>query len=114
MRMNRLVAAAAITFGLSSVAYATEPVAPTLDEMAGQSSIIQVQPDCHRDTVRHYLPEFDRRVWHHHGRHCRIILDEDVRRFDREDDPMRRYGHRRRDEGCVLMGSPPLTFEYCP
>jgi hypothetical protein len=109
MRINRLVAAAAVTIGLGSAAYAAEPVAP-LFEMPGADSIIEVQRDCHRDSRRHYLDEFGRRVWHHHTRRCNIRLDEDVDDYDYD---YRRYPRSGRS-GCFIAGSPPLTFEICP
>ncbi len=109
MRMNQLVAAAAVTLGLCSVANAAEPVAPKLS-LPGENSIIQVQRDCHRDSERHYLDDYDRRLWHHHvGRHCRVVLDEDphsgYRRYDRR--PMD-------DNHCQTLGTPGFSFRFCP
>jgi hypothetical protein len=65
-----------------------------------------VQRDCHRNSRRHYLPQYDERLWHHHGRRCRVILDEPYEDDDDDDDD---YDGRR----CSIIGAPPLTFRYC-
>ncbi len=114
MRLNALIAGAAITLGLCSSGYAAQLGGPSVDVpwIAGMTTT-PVQRDCHRSSRRHYLDEYGRRVWHHHNRYCRVILDEsfddDYSYNPRLYDP---YPGSRR--GCYIAGSPPLTFEYCP
>ncbi len=111
MRLNHFVVAAAMTLAFSSASLAAQPAAPKLDQdLLGTQMPILVARDCHRDSERHYLSDYDARIWHHHvGRHCRIVLDEDPPRHHHH-----HYDNYPHDEGCVIMGTAPFTFRFCP
>jgi hypothetical protein len=48
--------------------------------------------DCHREVLRHYLPDYGR-VWHRHrGSNCRVQI------YEREEGPTPGYG------GCIQVG----------
>ncbi len=72
--MTRMRTATAALFALcigtgAAVAVPESPVSKA------DGLVTKVQVDCHADIRRHYLPEYDRRVWHRHRQsNCRIIL----------------------------------------
>jgi hypothetical protein len=68
-------------FGASLVALAVGlcgqsaamPQAPV--SQAADGLVVQVAVDCHGDVRRHFLPQYDRRVWHRHRQsNCRVVL----------------------------------------
>lgn len=73
MKFIRAISAALIMLGvgMTGSASAMQP-APVVE---GGNLVVNVAIDCHTDVRRHYLPEYDRRVWHRHRpQSCRVIL----------------------------------------
>jgi hypothetical protein len=50
--------------------------------------VVKVQVDCHAGVRRHYLPEYDRRIWHRHRQsNCRVVIVDPPEDDDYEDRP---------------------------
>ena len=77
--------------GITGIASAL-PQAPAVE---ADGLVTKVQIDCHADVRRHYLPQYDGRVWHRHRQsNCRVILadpDFDDRPRDCHRDVRRHY-----------------------
>ena len=75
MKSIRAFSAALIALGVGMTGIASAlPQAPAVE---GDGLVTKVQIDCHADVRRHYLPQYDRRVWHRHRQsNCRVILAE--------------------------------------
>jgi hypothetical protein len=96
MRLGLLFLATAV--GAVMGASAGRAETPTILDQVAPPGIVQVQDeDCHERTRRHFLPEYGRRVLHHHrGRNCRVVIDEDFQdeepdRSDCHREPQRHY-----------------------
>lgn len=92
MKLTRIFGAVSVGMTLAAGSASAMPQTPTTE---GNSLVQKVQVDCHADVRRHYLPEYDRRVWHRHSRNnCRVILDDpdfDERPRDCHRDVRRHY-----------------------
>lgn len=92
MRVTMTFSAILLVLGIGAGSAAATPIMPAPQ---GDSLVVRVQADCHRDVRRHYLPQYDRRVWHRHRRSdCRVILadpDFDDRPRDCHRDVRRHY-----------------------
>ena len=126
MRVNRLLAATALTFGMCSLSYAA-PALPKLDGTSvGQLDTTEVA--CFHNSRKSYVSGYGV-VWHHYNKYCHLVIDEDTDDDDDDDDggDYGNHHHRHHQQhfahdydpypghgGCYMAGSPPLTFEYCP
>ena len=72
MKSIRTVSAALLAL---SIGTGTATAMPQTPAVQGNGLVTKVQVDCHADVRRHYLPQYDRRVWHRHRQsNCRVIL----------------------------------------
>lgn len=77
MKSIRAVSAALVALGLGMTGpVSAMPQAPAVTQ--GEDLIVNVAVvDCHADVRRHFLPQYDSRVWHRHRQsNCRVILAE--------------------------------------
>lgn len=85
------VAAVAMLVANSGQAAAAPGGAPPA--ASGGSLVVRVAVDCHADVRRHFLPEYDRRVWHRHRQsNCRVVRADPP--DDNDHDGGRRDCHR--------------------
>ena len=114
MKSFRAVSAALMVLGVAMTGPATAMPQASAPATSGDL-VVKVQVDCHASVRRHYLPEYDRRVWHRHRQsNCRVIV-VDPENDDYEDRPrdchrdvrrhyLRQYGgeitHKHIGESC--------------
>ncbi|MEP9389495.1 hypothetical protein [Mesorhizobium sp. KR9-304] len=80
MKPIRSVCAVLLALGVMAGTAAAMPRTPTVE---GDGLVTKVQVDCHADVRRHYLPEYDRRVWHRHRQsNCRVVIVEPEDEYD--------------------------------
>jgi hypothetical protein len=93
MKAIRILGAAMLALGLTTTGQAGSMQVGPMPAAGGNSLVIKVAEDCHRDARRHFLPEYGRRIWHRHrGSRCRVVR---VERPDEDDfDGGRRDCHR--------------------